>query len=747
MNVKKVSAFTVFNSDKNTLKKKTKDNIPHLPPTSKEEKSMIPLRRAQSSQSMERGEKHKESNGGSGSRGKRFLNALRSGHIRESIRLSGKKNRPSSLTSLDHDSPFPGLAKISLVGPKKNSNEELQSLARKRLLDTLQKDTSLDKTPVSRKSPRDKSTPKDGKNTPNKVKSSAEKPHKTPPVAKSSPRQTKPHPEKPPKVSPPLPKVSTQISKALLEMNSSTEELPVLKQSTANQTRVNNVIHNVSEEQKEKRGKKRKDSEASNSSKKKRKTDRMIKVSATDMELPYMYDSTAEAKKLFECMIHPVKTDRFFTELWERKPLLVKRHTPDYNKGWFSTAEFDKILRQENIQWGVNLDATSFIDDKRETHNQSGRAHAPVVWDLYQAGCSLRLLNPQTYSRNVWKVLSVLQEYFGCCVGANIYLTPPGTQGFAPHYDDIEAFILQLEGKKHWRLYSPRTDDEILPRFSSKNFSQSEIGEPILDTVLEAGDLLYFPRGTIHQGDATDEHSLHITVSCYQLNTWGDLLQKLLPAAIEMALQESVEFREGLPRNYLSYMGIVNSEKEVPERKEFIDKVQSLVSNLIGALPIDSACDQMGKQLMYDSMPPVLTEVEKSCSIHGAGERWDPTYKRVVGVSELQPETVVKLIRKGVLRLLTEEDKVRIYYNVENARVYRSTEPNFIEITAEMAPAVEYLINAYPEYTSIESLPLENIADQINVVSLLYEKGLLITSEPLEPTYDEPGDDTDEEFS
>ena len=31
------------------------------------------------------------------------------------------------------------------------------------------------------------------------------------------------------------------------------------------------------------------------------------------------------------------------------------------------------------------------------------------------------------------------------------------------------------------------------------NFSQAEIGEPILDVTLEAGDLLYFPRGTIHQ--------------------------------------------------------------------------------------------------------------------------------------------------------------------------------------------------------------------------------------------------------
>ena len=37
------------------------------------------------------------------------------------------------------------------------------------------------------------------------------------------------------------------------------------------------------------------------------------------------------------------------------------------------------------------------------------------------------------------------------------YLTPPGSQGFAPHYDDIEAFVIQLEGKKHWKLYNPRS--------------------------------------------------------------------------------------------------------------------------------------------------------------------------------------------------------------------------------------------------------------------------------------------------
>lgn len=46
-----------------------------------------------------------------------------------------------------------------------------------------------------------------------------------------------------------------------------------------------------------------------------------------------------------------------------------------------------------------------------------------------------------------------------------------------------------------WRVYSPQCAEEVLPRFSSQDFRQEDLGKPVLDTVLHPGSLLYMPRG------------------------------------------------------------------------------------------------------------------------------------------------------------------------------------------------------------------------------------------------------------
>ncbi|XP_019643826.1 PREDICTED: bifunctional lysine-specific demethylase and histidyl-hydroxylase NO66 isoform X1 [Branchiostoma belcheri] len=459
-------------------------------------------------------------------------------------------------------------------------------------------------------------------------------------------------------------------------------------------------------------------------------TAKSVQSPAKAVDIGEVENSTEEGEKMFEWLIHPVKKEKFFSELWEKKPLLVKRHLESYNDGWFSTEDLTKILHENDIQFGRNLDVTTYEGGQRETHNPPGRAYPAVVWDYYQNGCSVRLLNPQTYSQGVWRLCSSLQEYFSSMVGANIYLTPPGTQGFAPHYDDIEAFVLQLEGKKHWKLYSPRNDAEKLPRFSSDNFRQEEIGEAILDVTLEPGDLLYFPRGTIHQASALpDTHSLHITVSTCQRNTWGDLMEKLVPAALTMAFSEDVEFRQALPRDYLDYMGLANADLDDPRRKAFLGTVQSLLARLVNYVPVDAGVDQKAVEFMHDCLPPVFTRKERACSIYGCRTRLERG--RVVGSVDLKTSTSVKLVRKGAARLVMEGEQVFLYHVLENARVYHGAELQPIEIPPDAAPAVEYLMHSYPAYVTIDSFPLDLQQDKVDLAMLMFEKGIIIAQEPV----------------
>lgn len=444
-----------------------------------------------------------------------------------------------------------------------------------------------------------------------------------------------------------------------------------------------------------------------------------------------LQNSKDRAAKMFEWLIAPVLPEQFFSELWEKKSALVRRYKPDYYKGLFSTAEFDRILRENDVRFGVNLDVTSYSDGKRETHNPPGRAFPLVVWDYYKNGCSLRLLNPQAFSLNVWNVTSILQEQFCSMAGANVYLTPPGTQGFAPHYDDIEAFVLQLEGKKHWRVYKARSNDEVLPQFSSGNFSQDELGQIVLDTVLEAGDLLYFPRGIIHQGDCLpDEHSLHITLSTYQRNSWADLLEKLLPASLHTAIEEDVEFRAGLPLDYLEYMGVQNSESHDPRRPSFIEKIHSLIKKLTSYAPIDAAVDQKAINFLHDCLPPVLTQEEKALSVHGAPARWENGDVRDAAV-QIEGRTQIRLLRKHMARLCSGDPNLLLYYSCENSRVYHKEEPKFLEIDLEYVDGIEKLIHSYPKYITVDSLSGKTLDDKISIASDLFEKGLILIKKPL----------------
>jgi lysine-specific demethylase/histidyl-hydroxylase NO66 len=227
------------------------------------------------------------------------------------------------------------------------------------------------------------------------------------------------------------------------------------------------------------------------------------------------------------------------------------------------------------IKRRITLDKFSADEQSSET---GVRVDAKELWKNYRDGCTIRLLCPHKHADSVHALLSTLELELQCMVGANAYLTPPkGSQGFAPHYDDVEAFCLQLEGTKRWKVYPPKLK---LPRASSEDFTAEDLEgvEPVIDAILKEGDFLYMPRGWIHQactlGDNND-HSLHLTVSAMQQWSWADLLEMVIPDALEAAAmsETSASLRQGLPRGFMEYMGLMYEE---PSDEKLPDSLKKL---------------------------------------------------------------------------------------------------------------------------------------------------------------------------
>uniref|UniRef100_A0A8W7P0F4 Bifunctional lysine-specific demethylase and histidyl-hydroxylase n=1 Tax=Anopheles coluzzii TaxID=1518534 RepID=A0A8W7P0F4_ANOCL len=320
-------------------------------------------------------------------------------------------------------------------------------------------------------------------------------------------------------------------------------------------------------------------------------------------------------------------------------------------------------------------------------------------------------------------------EYFHCMTGANFYLTPPGSQGFAPHYDDIEAFVLQIEGRKRWRLYGPRQPQEVLARVSSENLRQDELaGPPIVDVVLEAGDLLYFPRGCIHQAATVPgAHSLHITVSVYQRNCWADLFEQMLPIALATAADTEPQLREGLPLDLHQHFGIVHSDGVSADRRRLIVRIRAMFDKLFSDAAIDAAVDQLAKRFQHDALPPLVDFGEWDDTVYGGGNyefRPDGTVRCARPIDD---RSSVRLLRRNILRLVSEEEKLRIYYHTDNSREYHQYEANFLELDHETALGVELLIKMYPRYVLVSSLPVE---DRLEFIRSLWEKGLIVCRRP-----------------
>ncbi|MFL1463011.1 cupin domain-containing protein [Roseococcus sp. DSY-14] len=216
-------------------------------------------------------------------------------------------------------------------------------------------------------------------------------------------------------------------------------------------------------------------------------------------------------------------------------------------------ARFAPLLAVADLDAHLRTDAArsprvSMADEAREgsagvpEHEftlPDGRVDLPRLLGRFDAGASLVVSQFHETHPPLQRFCRGLEKLFLHAVQANIYLTPPGAQGFRTHYDTHDVLVLQLEGAKRWRVW----DGERVERPTRRTpwpGAMEPLGEPHL-LVLQPGDALYIPRGVMHDAATQGERSLHVTVGLLEAS-WAQAIRLLVDAAEldDAALRESV---------------------------------------------------------------------------------------------------------------------------------------------------------------------------------------------------------------
>jgi hypothetical protein len=228
----------------------------------------------------------------------------------------------------------------------------------------------------------------------------------------------------------------------------------------------------------------------------------------------------------------------------------------DRYAGLLSIADLDAFLRTDAARHprvtmaDGGRQGSAAIPPDEYLQTEGSRIDLPRLLARHDAGGSLVVSQFHELHAPLAQLCRGLEKVFLHPVQANIYLTPPGAQGFRVHFDTHDVLVMQVSGAKSWRVW----DDIPFPlpsRATPWANKQSPAGVPHALT-LNPGDALYLPRGVMHEAAAQtgDAPSLHITLGFLEASI-ADMLRELL----EILEAENPALRASIPSWRLAEAG------------------------------------------------------------------------------------------------------------------------------------------------------------------------------------------------
>lgn len=256
----------------------------------------------------------------------------------------------------------------------------------------------------------------------------------------------------------------------------------------------------------------------------------------------------------FRQLVAPMSVDMFFTEYFGRKPVHIKGN-PKRTRPFMNWATLNEILA--SIEYW-NADNFRLIRNGRHAPphvycrptpaTERGPVQRPVralVEPQLRTGATLALYYIQSMTGGLRALTGMVEEALGGRAQMNLYASWVKEKGLQPHFDTHDVFALHIEGRKQWKIYDTPVEHPV----AHEMFSGA--GRERLDAIkrnvlmqpeLEAGSILYIPRGYYHEALGMTDSCFHIALGVHY-PVGLDVLTAIWPA-----LSANPLFRRKLPR-------------------------------------------------------------------------------------------------------------------------------------------------------------------------------------------------------
>lgn len=294
----------------------------------------------------------------------------------------------------------------------------------------------------------------------------------------------------------------------------------------------------------------------------------------------------------------------FMREIWHRKPLLIRQAMPGIVPPVSREALFE-LADNDDVESRL---VTHFRNRWKLDHGPFAAENLPGIrarqWTLLVQGVNLH----NTAAAELMGRFRFLPDARLDDVMVS-YATDGG--GVGPHFDSYDVFLLQVSGRRRWRI-SSQTKLDLVPGLPLKILSDFEAEE---EWVLEPGDMLYLPPQYAHDGVAEGEC---ITCSIgFRAPAYRELAGHFL-AWLSETVEDNPDFEgryadAGEPATSHPAQLPAHLARSVAKRMESLQWSPAMVSEFLG-----SHLSEPKPGVEFKEPPPVtLTKFGKLAGQHG----------------------------------------------------------------------------------------------------------------------------------